>query len=62
MRNLAQYPVTRKEIIEYLESLLKEQMDVEPDKMKIGGMGPMLLSEAIKIIKSAPPSESKNNS
>lgn len=46
MRNILEYPITTKEIIECLEELKKEC-----DPNLIGDMRPLLLDEAIKAVR-----------
>jgi hypothetical protein len=50
MRNLAQYPITREEIVELLTRLrIREEQEIA-ERGTIGAVSPTVLNEAIRII------------
>lgn len=50
MRNLLEYPVTKKEILDFLMSLLDDYHEEAKHEFRCGDMSMTLLSEAIKIV------------
>ena len=54
MRNLAEYPITRQEIVECLEQIKTDLQRLNEEQLACGDMRPLLLDRTIKIITHAP--------
>ena len=51
MRNLAEYPITREEIVECLEQIGAEIQRMNEEQLACGDMRPLLLDRAIRMVK-----------
>lgn len=53
MRNLDEYPITEKEIVDALRSQADKLLDVPFDQRPFGDLTPMCLSAAVDIVEAA---------